>query len=1340
MSLLGGADNIGLRLTGDPSGLQRALVDGGKSVEAFARKGERDLKRVEGDFKRTGTAADNLKDTLVGFAAGGTVLGGFALGAKLVGDFSREMLQAQVQADKLRNTLNFAVGRESAGAEMVFLREKSRELGLEFISTSQQYARLAAAARGTNLEGHQTREVFDAIAKASVVLGMSADETEGALRAVQQMMSKGRVQAEELRGQLGERLPGAFFIAARAMGVTEAQLNKLLETGSVAADDFLPKFARQLKTELGDAWIGSAQSAQSGMNRYENSWTNLKQSLAQSGMSDFVSGQMAVLADGLDSVSERMDAARANGGGFVMQMVAAGGAVVQFLNPINAFNYTAQSTAERLKAAEDRLVELKEAAALPSNWGNSFLPSAIKDTEALIIRLREARAEQARLAGANTDPRAAYLQFPSRSQAVVDYSRRQAADRDALAKMRQSLSGQHESYQRNLAELARLRENGTIQSDDEYRGLVKNLIEQQGGIKKGQKRANPADGVFRSVSERAAELRQEIALEEDLTAAQKLAAKVLDDLRTGSLKLTDAEKARMGLALQDLLTTDKANGERERAIKLHAENAKIIERNNEAATRDAETRLRVLDGHIETNEQLRQEIRLIGVDEKTRTQLLQTIEQEEIARLQLDLVMAQNIEGNDAQVAAIEREIAVRKQRIGLLGDKGVREEHARILEDQKRAAMDVAEALTDNLMQGGKSFWEYMKDTARTTVLRPIILAGVTSGMSALGFNMSGFTGSAAGGGGGGLDLFNTGGIAGLGGTFGAGVSAGTGGLSGMFGANAAGTTFMGTLDAGFTALGAGNVAGGLGTLAGALGPLALIGLPLLGGMFKKKGGPKVEGFAGSNGLDSRPWSGGLDAGLNSSLAPFVQSTQAQFDAAMRAFSGTASAQFGLGASTDPKGTAGTMLFKQATVNGRSILETVDRGVGRSEEELQAALNAASGELLLNALRAADLPGTLGNLLRQDMSVGADRISKIVTERTTLQARLTDLTSSALEKLNAQREAERAAIDSTNRALLDQVHAEEDLVTLKGALAEAGSRERESLEQAISAHRSYAQELREFRNQLVLGDSSPYAPGTRTAEARRQFQAILADTQEGDLRSASGTYLSALSGSAGSRAEYAVGFAQVTAALAMAAASEDSKATVEQQQLDVLKGQLSALDMLNDNVQTFAEALSAYNQGLARAVSARAASSAADASYIAAAPAAAAGPAPLVEGSPEWWRARFGSGFDMSSPGYYGSAFASGGMHFGGLRLVGEDGPELEVTGPSRIFNARQTQEILRGANGGGDSALLRELLQELRAARQDKRGTDMSKLASLQNIDAWLKKLDTVGPEATWPVRTAA
>ena len=74
--------------------------------------------------------------------------------------------------------------------------------------------------------------------------------------------------------------------------------------------------------------------------------------------------------------------------------------------------------------------------------------------------------------------------------------------------------------------------------------------------------------------------------------------------------------------------------------------------------------------------------------------------------------------------------------------------------------------------------------------------------------------------------------------------------------------------------------------------------------------------------------------------------------------------------------------------------------------------------------------------------------------------------------------------------------------------------------------------------------------------------------------------------------------------------------------------------------------------------------------------------------------------------PGY-----ASGGAFGGGLRLVGENGPELEVTGPSRIFNANQTASMLRG---GGDSGATAE---EVRALRRDieSNATYMAKLTKV-------------------------
>lgn len=65
--------------------------------------------------------------------------------------------------------------------------------------------------------------------------------------------------------------------------------------------------------------------------------------------------------------------------------------------------------------------------------------------------------------------------------------------------------------------------------------------------------------------------------------------------------------------------------------------------------------------------------------------------------------------------------------------------------------------------------------------------------------------------------------------------------------------------------------------------------------------------------------------------------------------------------------------------------------------------------------------------------------------------------------------------------------------------------------------------------------------------------------------------------------------------------------------------------------------------------------------------------------------------GFGMAGDAGALLGFAGGGDHGGGWRVVGEKGPELEATGPSRIFTADQTRDILSGGGSGGGASSVR-------------------------------------------------
>ncbi len=210
-----------------------------------------------------------------------------ALGISLV---FRGVIDATIKMERINNTLKSVTGSsEAARKEFEFISAEANRLGLDLSVTALEYAKLTAASKGTTLQGQKTRDIFVAVTEAGTVLGLSAAQQAGALTAVQQIMSKGVVSAEELRGQLGERLPGAFQIAARAMGLTTRELGKMLEQGKLASDVFLPKFAAELKKTFGPQVAEAVTSLNAKINRMNTGFFNLNIAIGKAGLIEFIS-------------------------------------------------------------------------------------------------------------------------------------------------------------------------------------------------------------------------------------------------------------------------------------------------------------------------------------------------------------------------------------------------------------------------------------------------------------------------------------------------------------------------------------------------------------------------------------------------------------------------------------------------------------------------------------------------------------------------------------------------------------------------------------------------------------------------------------------------------------------------------------------------------------------------------------------------------------------------------------------------------------------------------------------------------------------------------------------
>lgn len=224
---------------------------------------------------RAGPALALLGSALA-LIGGGTALAGIA--------------KAGLQMESLERGFAAAAGSAEQGArEFTFIRDASDRLGLSLGDASTQYLSFLAASRGTALQGQATRDVFLAVTSAMGALGKDSETTSRALIAVQQMMSKGKVSAEEMTGQLGEALPGALGMSAKAMGMTQQALLKLMGDGKLFAADLLPKLAKELQATYGDAAAKAANGLGANLNRMKTAWTDLQDTIARNGFNDALS-------------------------------------------------------------------------------------------------------------------------------------------------------------------------------------------------------------------------------------------------------------------------------------------------------------------------------------------------------------------------------------------------------------------------------------------------------------------------------------------------------------------------------------------------------------------------------------------------------------------------------------------------------------------------------------------------------------------------------------------------------------------------------------------------------------------------------------------------------------------------------------------------------------------------------------------------------------------------------------------------------------------------------------------------------------------------------------------
>lgn len=185
-------------------------------------------------------------------------------------DVARETTRARVA---LRNISGDAQGFSN---NMDFLVRTSNRWGQELNGMTSEFAKFSAAASSAGISIADQRTIFESFTRSITAFGMSSEDAHLAYLALSQMMSKGKISSEELRRQLGERMPVAMEAMARAVGVTIQELDGLLKAGKLISKDVMLPFVKEMENMLPEVNVDNIETS---VNRLKNTFERLTHDL-----------------------------------------------------------------------------------------------------------------------------------------------------------------------------------------------------------------------------------------------------------------------------------------------------------------------------------------------------------------------------------------------------------------------------------------------------------------------------------------------------------------------------------------------------------------------------------------------------------------------------------------------------------------------------------------------------------------------------------------------------------------------------------------------------------------------------------------------------------------------------------------------------------------------------------------------------------------------------------------------------------------------------------------------------------------------------------------------------
>lgn len=250
--------------------------------EASAKKVESGMKKLGNQIENDAEKSSKKVGNSWGNAFSGMVKGFIAVevAGRALG-FGKDLLLLEEKFRNMQMPLkNLTEQTGDFGRSMSFLTGLADTLGQDIFTLSDAYKGIYASGKQAGMSTGELNNIFQAVIRSGSALKLSNEKIELSMKAIEQMMNKGVIGSEELRQQLGDHLPGAYALMAKAakdaglsVSGSTAELGKLLEDGKLASNVVLPFFAKRMEEAFGKNAEANVNTLSGATNRLNNELT-----------------------------------------------------------------------------------------------------------------------------------------------------------------------------------------------------------------------------------------------------------------------------------------------------------------------------------------------------------------------------------------------------------------------------------------------------------------------------------------------------------------------------------------------------------------------------------------------------------------------------------------------------------------------------------------------------------------------------------------------------------------------------------------------------------------------------------------------------------------------------------------------------------------------------------------------------------------------------------------------------------------------------------------------------------------------------------------------------------